>query len=49
VNGTVGFVVAPQGHLTTAMTFTTNADRISRSDIVTNVARLAQLNIDILD
>ncbi len=49
VNGAVGIVVAPQGHLTTAMTFTTAADRITSIDIVTNPERLAQLDFAILD
>ena len=49
INGSVGFVVAPRGRLVLAFLFTIGADRITEIDIVTDRARLRDLEIAVLD
>lgn len=49
INGSVGFVVAPGGRLVLAFMFTIGADRISEIDVITDRARLGELDIAVLD
>jgi RNA polymerase sigma factor (sigma-70 family) len=48
VNGTVGFVVAPAGRLQRAIRFTIDSGTIREIDIVTDPARLEQLELAVL-
>ncbi len=49
VNGTVGIVVAPRGHLSVALTFVMNGGTIAEIDILAEPARLRQLDVAVLD
>lgn len=49
VNGTVGVVVAPHGRLLLALTVTIENERISAYDVIADPARLAQLELAVLD
>jgi RNA polymerase sigma-70 factor (ECF subfamily) len=48
VNGEVGLVLAPQGRLLLAITFTSEADRITSYDVVADPDRLAGLRLAVL-
>jgi RNA polymerase sigma factor (sigma-70 family) len=49
VNGAVGIVVAPHGHLATVLTFVLRSGRIAEIDIVAAPARLRELEVAVLD
>jgi len=49
VNGTPGIVMAPRGRLTIALAFTIGDDKISRIDVIADPARLAMLDLAVLD
>lgn len=49
VNGAVGAVVAPRGRLVLALTFTIEGDRVAGFDVIADRARLAQLDLAVLD
>jgi len=49
VNGTVGLVMAPQGHLSVVLSFAFDGDRITAIDIIADPARLAELELAVLD
>jgi RNA polymerase sigma factor (sigma-70 family) len=48
VNGEVGLVLAPRGRLMLAITFTSEADRITSYDVVADPDRLSQLSLAVL-
>jgi RNA polymerase sigma-70 factor (ECF subfamily) len=48
VNGEVGVVLAPQGKLFLAITFTSEADRITSYDVVADPDRLSRLSLAVL-
>src|SRR5580693_4730666 len=48
VDGAVGVVVAPQGELLLALTFTVRDGRISRYDVIADPGRLRQLDLAVL-
>lgn len=48
VNGEVGLVLAPRGRLMLAITFTSEADRITSYDVVGDPDRLSQLSLAVL-
>jgi RNA polymerase sigma factor (sigma-70 family) len=48
VNGSVGVVVAPGGRLSTAITFKIERGRIVEMDVITDPARLRQLELGVL-
>ncbi|MER7247623.1 sigma-70 family RNA polymerase sigma factor [Kribbella sp. NPDC000426] len=48
VNGEVGLVLAPHGRLLLAITFTSQADRITSYDVVGDPDRLGQLSLAVL-
>ena len=49
VNGTPGIVTAPRGRLTVVLAFTIVDDKISRIDVIADPARLAGLDLAVLD
>ena len=49
VNGTPGIVTAPRGRLTVVLAFTIPDDKISRIDVIADPARLAGLDLAVLD
>jgi RNA polymerase sigma-70 factor (ECF subfamily) len=49
LNGSVGLIVAPGGHLLLAISFTLTEGRISRVDVIGDPARLRQVSIALLD
>ena len=49
VNGTPGIVMAPRGRLTVVLAFTIEEDKISRIDVIADPARLAGLDLAVLD
>ncbi|MDQ2708840.1 MAG: sigma-70 family RNA polymerase sigma factor [Actinomycetota bacterium] len=49
VNGTVGVVVAPQGRLVLALTFTISGDKITSYDVIAEPVRLQQLDLAVLE
>jgi RNA polymerase sigma-70 factor (ECF subfamily) len=49
VNGTAGAVVAPHGRLLLVLTFTVAGDRVTGYDVIADPARLAQLELAVLD
>jgi len=49
VNGTPGIVMAPRGRLRVVLAFTIRNDRISRIDVIADPARLAELDLAVLD
>jgi RNA polymerase sigma-70 factor, ECF subfamily len=49
VNGTVGLVVAPQGRLFRVLSFTFAGGKIAKVDIIGDPARLAELELAVLD
>ena len=49
VNGTPGIVMAPRGRLTVVLAFTIGDDKISRIDVIADPARLAGLDLAVLD
>ena len=49
VNGTPGIVMAPRGRLTVVLAFTIDEDKISRIDVIADPARLAGLDLAVLD
>ena len=48
VNGTVGLVVAPRGHLKRALNFTITDGKIVQFEVITDPARLGQFKVEIL-
>jgi RNA polymerase sigma factor (sigma-70 family) len=48
VNGTVGAVVAPHGHLTLVLAITVEAGRVSAYDVIADPARLRELDLAVL-
>ncbi|MGH3502927.1 MAG: sigma-70 family RNA polymerase sigma factor [Nocardioidaceae bacterium] len=49
VNGTVGLLVAPRGQLQFALTFTIEANKITRYDVIADSERIRQLALAVLD
>lgn len=49
VNGAVGVVVAPHGHLALALIVTVEGERITAYDVVADPARLCELDLAVLD
>jgi RNA polymerase sigma-70 factor (ECF subfamily) len=49
VNGTAGLVMAPRGRLVVALAFTYSGDKISGIDVIADPARLAGLDVGLLD
>jgi len=49
VNGTPGIVMAPRGRLRVVLAFTMTGDKISRIDVIAEPARLATLDLAVLD
>jgi RNA polymerase sigma factor (sigma-70 family) len=49
VNGTIGLVVAPQGRLVRALRFTIANGKITEIEVIGNPARLAELDVSIVD
>ena len=49
VDGTVGVIVAPHGHLVVALTFTIKGNKIAEYDVIADPARLQQLDLAILN
>jgi RNA polymerase sigma-70 factor (ECF subfamily) len=49
INGTPGLIMAPGGRLLIALAFTFSGDKISQIDVVADPARLAALDLAILD
>jgi RNA polymerase sigma-70 factor (ECF subfamily) len=49
VNGTPGIVMAPRGRLAVVLAFTIGDDKISRIDVIADPARLAGLDLAVLD
>jgi RNA polymerase sigma factor (sigma-70 family) len=49
VNGTVGVVMAPDGRLLIALTFTIKDDKIIEYDVIADPARLQQLDLAVLN
>jgi hypothetical protein len=49
VNGAPGLVMAPRGRLVVALAFTYFGDKISRIDVIADPARLAGLDLAVLD
>jgi RNA polymerase sigma factor (sigma-70 family) len=49
VNGTPGIVMAPRGRLTVVLAFTIPDDKITRIDVIADPARLAGLELAVLD
>jgi RNA polymerase sigma-70 factor (ECF subfamily) len=49
VNGTIGLVMAPRGELSRALTFTIAHGRIAAIEVIGNPARLAALDVAIVD
>jgi hypothetical protein len=49
VNGTVGAVVAPHGRLLLVLAITVAGDRVTGYDVIADPARLAQLELAVLD
>jgi RNA polymerase sigma factor (sigma-70 family) len=49
VNGTPGVVMAPRGRLTVVLAFTIPDDKISRIEVIADPARLAELDLAVLD
>ena len=48
VNGDVGVIVAPRGHLFRALRFTFNNGKIAEIDVVADAERLARLDLAVL-
>lgn len=49
IDGSVGIVVAPRGHLWMVLTFAFDGDRITAIDVVADSERLAALDLSVLD
>jgi RNA polymerase sigma-70 factor (ECF subfamily) len=49
VNGFPGLIMAPRGRLVVALAFTYSGDKISRIDVIADPARLAGLELAVLD
>jgi RNA polymerase sigma-70 factor (ECF subfamily) len=49
VNGAIGLVMAPRGQLSRALTFTIANGRITAIEVIGNPARLAELDVAIVD
>ena len=49
IDGEIGIVSAPRGRLQTALLLTISGDKISGMEVISNPARLAQLDIQVLD
>jgi RNA polymerase sigma-70 factor (ECF subfamily) len=49
VNGAIGLVMAPRGQLSRALTFTIANGRITTIEVIGNPARLAELDVSIVD
>jgi len=49
VNGAIGIVVAPKGRLVRALRFTIADGRITAIDVIGNPARLAELEVSVID
>jgi hypothetical protein len=49
VNGAAGIIVAPSGRLQVALAFTIAGDKIAEIDAIAEPARLARLDIAVLD
>ncbi len=49
MDGRVGIAVAPVGQLTSVLTFTVEGDRIAGYELVADPARLAGLDLAVLD
>jgi RNA polymerase sigma factor (sigma-70 family) len=49
VNGAPGLIMAPRGQLLVALAFTFSGEKISQIDVVADPARLAQLDLGLLD
>ena len=49
VNGTPGLVMAPRGRLAVALAFTYSGDKITGIDVIADPARLAGLDVGLLD
>jgi RNA polymerase sigma-70 factor (ECF subfamily) len=49
VNGAIGLVMAPRGQLSRALTFTIANGRITAIEVIGNPARLAELDVSIVD
>jgi RNA polymerase sigma-70 factor (ECF subfamily) len=49
VNGAIGLVMAPQGQLSRALTFTIANGRITAIEVIGNPARLGELDVSIVD
>lgn len=49
INGEVGIIIAPQGRLRIAMLLTITGDKISAMEVISDSARLVQLDIRVLD
>jgi RNA polymerase sigma-70 factor (ECF subfamily) len=49
VNGAIGLVMAPRGRLSRALTFTIANGRITAIEVIGNPARLAELDVAIID
>jgi RNA polymerase sigma-70 factor (ECF subfamily) len=49
VNGTPGLVMAPRGRLVVALAFTYSGDKITGIDVIADPARLAGLDLGLLD
>jgi RNA polymerase sigma-70 factor (ECF subfamily) len=49
INGSPGLVMAPRGRLVLALAFTYSGDKISRIDVIADPARLAGLELAVLD
>jgi len=49
VNGTPGLVMAPRGRLVVALAFTYSGDKIAGIDVIADPARLAGLDVGLLD
>ena len=49
IDGTVGLILAPHGHLTRAVVFKIVDDKIVEADVIADRARLSQLELDVID
>jgi RNA polymerase sigma-70 factor (ECF subfamily) len=48
INGGVGLVIAPRGHVQSALTFIISSGRIAGYELIGDPARLARLNVRML-
>jgi hypothetical protein len=49
IDGTVGLILAPHGHLTRAVVFKIVDDKIVEADVIADRARLSQLELGVID